>query len=412
MRSYKITLPSFKYIAIGDELLNGSRLNKNALTLGKLLNENGFRLNKITIIADSIKNIAGEINESFEDVIITSGGLGPTDDDKTIDALCFLLNCPKVIHPPSLRQIETKIADENTLKRVKKQAYYPEKADAIFNHFGLAPIIEFKWNKKQVFCLPGVPVEFNGMLRKQVLSTLLKTYQKNQFYRFNVYLHGVAESKLNVHLESTKEFSHLNFSYLPYLGGVNLIAESNEIHQPALLKLNSFIKQHYHQEVISLEGKSLLDWIHHHFSQNNLKLGVCESCTGGLIINSLIQRPGSSNYIDVGIVTYSNESKADLLNIDQKLIKKEGAVSQSVCEAMLMGLVKRRSLEAAISTTGVAGPGGGTQNKPVGLIYIGVYYKKQKKIKRYQFNGDRESIQQRTMWSALNDLRLLIKNKA
>ncbi len=404
------SVPSFKYIAIGDELLNGSRFNKNALSLGKSLSQYGWRLNKIATIGDSIENIVQEIKASPEDIIITSGGLGPTNDDKTTDALCLLLNCDKVFHPPSLEKISLKLGkNKKTLKKARVQAYYPDKATATLNHFGLAPMIKFKWHDKLFFCLPGVPLEFNGMLKEKILPALLKKFQKNDFCRWGVYLHGLSESRLNVHLESVKKFTPLNFSYLPYLGGVNLIAQSAKKYKKTIDELKNFIKKHYSKEIVSLEGDNLLGWIHRYFSQNNLKLGACESCTGGLIINSLIQKSGSSSYVDVGVVTYSNEAKTDLLNVDKKLIEKNGAVSEVICRAMMLGLVKRRSLDAAISTTGVAGPSGGTKDKPVGTVYIGVYYKKKARVDKYQFDGSRSNIQERTMWSALNNLRLLIK---
>ena len=141
--------PSFKYIAIGDELLKGHRLNRNALSLGKMLLPYGWRLNRIVTLGDVPQDLAREIDGSEEDVIITSGGLGPTDDDKTVEALCLLLGCDRAIHPPTLRQVELKLAksDKHTLDKARGQAYYPQKATAFLNRFGLAPLIQFEWKK-------------------------------------------------------------------------------------------------------------------------------------------------------------------------------------------------------------------------------------------------------------------------
>lgn len=354
------------------------------------------------------QSIAQEIDDSTEEVIITSGGLGPTSDDKTVEALCFLLKCKKIIHQPSLTRIKKKLArsDAATLDKACRQAYYPQRATASLNPFGLAPLIHFKCKAKIIFSLPGVPKEFNGLLEKVVLPQL-SHLPKQLLHRLSVYLHDVVESQVNVKLKAFEKLKKISLAYLPYLGGVNVIATSED----ALIieRLKVFINKHYYSNIISLTGEDLSEWFHHHFSQVGLKIGFLESCTGGLIISRLVSRSGSSAYIDGGIVSYSNGAKESLLEVPRDLLEKHGAVSKPVAKAMLLYLINRRNLDAGISVTGIAGPSGGTQNKPVGTVYIGIYYKKQLKIKKHLFSGDRNEIRERTFWAALNDLRLLIK---
>ena len=242
-----------------------------------------------------------------------------------------------------------------------------------------------------------------------VLKTVLQTFPQQSIHRLSLYLHDVPESKLNVSIESLKLPGSVSIAYLPYLGGVNVIAETGEGNKRYLSQLKSFISQRYSQEIVSLAGGNLLEWVDNHFRGHHLRLGLCESCTGGLILSKLISRPGSSVYVDGGIVSYSNEAKEGLLDIPPSLLKKHGAVSRPVAKAMLLSLVALRSLDAGISVTGIAGPAGGSRSKPVGTVYIGTHYKNNTVIKKHLFSGPRAVIQEGALWAALNDLRLLVK---
>lgn len=380
------------------------------MSLGRTLLHNGWKLKKIVTLPDIPKEITQEITNAKEKVIITSGGLGPTSDDKTVEALCLLLKCKRVFHHPSLKQIKKKLrekgCDTPTINRASRQAQYPQKGTALLNPFGLAPLITCRWGNKLIFSLPGVPNEFTGLLENTVLPEL-SHLPKSMSHRFNIYLHDISESEVNSKLEILEQLKQVSLSYLPYLGGVNVIASGDNFESLNCLK--EFLYERYSENVISPYGENLSEWIHRHFSEMKLKLGICESCTGGLVISRLVSKPGSSLYVDSGIVSYSDDSKKELLQISPSLLDKRGAVSMPVAKKMLLNLITIRKLDAGISITGIAGPSGGTKKKPLGTVYIGVYYKQTIKVKKHLFKGDREEIQERTFWTALNDLRKLIK---
>ena len=403
--------PNVHYIAIGTELLNGHRLNTNAQYLGRVLAAQlGLSLSEIQAIPDDPPRLIEAINNSRADVVITSGGLGPTEDDKTTEAICSLLKCGMAFHQDSITQIKTALASrgEAVIKTAILQARYPKKAKACLNPVGLAPAFYFEHGGKKVFSLPGVPKEFTGLLDEIIIPKLTQTYNHQPELALSIYMHGVPESELNSRLREFVDTEYYDLAFLPYYGGVNLIVKSNRQSRADYESLKKRLRDFYGNKIISFTGENLLTWTHNFFVRNNLRFGACESCTGGLIINKLTSIPGSSAYIDSGIVTYSNDSKCDWLEVEEVELKKYGAVSKSVAYQMVANLAKKRQLAGAISVTGIAGPGGGSKDKPVGTVFIGAYYKNTIKVEEFHFKGEREIIQERALWEALNQLRLLI----
>lgn len=398
-------------ISIGDEILIGHTINSNATWMGQYLNSIGFDVAEVRTIHDTETAISTTIKECFEkfDVIISTGGLGPTNDDVTMPVLADFFHSKISINEKVLDNVK-ELLSKRSIKineNNRNQALMPEKAEPIMNSIGTAPGLFFDKKGKYVFTLPGVPKEMKGMMENFVGPKLKKHWKPEIILHKIIMTEGIAESIL---AEKIKEWEdalpkNLKLAYLPQKGRVKLRISAfgtdkkavNKKIQQAVDDLKQIIPEYIfsydNEEAEAIIGKLL--------KKKRQTLSTAESCTGGKIAHKITSIAGSSDYFKGSIIAYSNEVKEKLLHVSKKDIDKYGAVSQEVAEQMAVGVQKALQTDCSISTTGIAGPSGASKDKPVGTIWIAVAAKNKVQSKQFNFNGNREENIERFTNSAL-----------
>ena len=395
-------------IAIGSELLSPFRSDTNSLYLTRSLEEHGILVVAKTIVGDSIEDLVLAFRNAFErsDVIVCSGGLGPTIDDLTRESLCEFLNIPMHLVPELVQTLEERfrLFGRKMPESNLKQAMLPEGAISLTNNHGSAPGIFLETKDKQVFLLPGPPQELQPMW-EQYASPLLRKGTPYQRKIFRIAM--LPESQVDEMLKPVTDTLHdVRYTILaaPSEIEVHLLAPdsvSDELISAAAEVRAIMGKWIYAEDLEAMEAV-----VSRLLKQSNRKVAVAESCTGGLLAERLTNVAGSSAYFDYGLVTYSNETKTKLLNVPVDLIAIHGAVSEPVANAMAQNVREFAKADYGLSITGIAGPDGGTTEKPVGLVFIGLADSKETTVKEYRFIGSRARIRFSSTHAALNMLRL------
>ncbi|WP_194192573.1 competence/damage-inducible protein A [Clostridium chrysemydis] len=400
-------------LSIGTELLLGDILNTNAQFLSKELANLGLDVYYQGVVGDNKERILKAFEEGFKrsEIILTTGGLGPTKDDLTKELAAEYLGLDLKLHKESLESIKDyfeKLGRE-CVKSNEKQAYFPEEAIILKNNFGTAPGAIMKKNNKTIIILPGPPKEMKPMFLNEArpyLEKLTETTIVSDIIR----IFGVGESKVDELLEDLIRNSK-NPTVAPYAkeGEVILRVTSKgsskkqceDLNKPVILEIKKVLKDNVYgmgeDPIQFVVAKSLI--------KKGLTIGSAESCTGGLIAARLIDYPGVSSVFLEGAVTYSNEAKIRTLKVREETLDTVGAVSEETAIEMAEGIAKRCGSDIGISTTGIAGPGGGTEEKPVGLVYIGIYVNGKAYAKRHIFTGNREAVRNRACMTALDMVR-------
>lgn len=400
-------------IAIGTEILLGDIVNTNAQFLSKELAALGIDIYHQSVVGDNEDRILGLFKEAFErcDLVITTGGLGPTQDDLTKELAAKYFNKKLVLHKYSLDWIKgyLDIKDEEVLEANKKQAYFPEGCRILENPNGTAPGLIISENDKILVILPGPPREMKPMFSNHVVK-YLKGITGEVIKSKTLRLFGIGESVMAKKLDDLIKNSS-NPTIAPYAKDVdvtlrvtakgNCEKECDELIKPVCEEIKERLEEYiYGENEDSLEhvvSKMLYD--------KKLSISIAESCTGGMVSASLISYPGISDVFKEGAVAYSNDAKVKRLGVKKETLYRFGAVSQEIAKEMAEGIAKEANTDIAISTTGIAGPGGGTNEKPVGLVYIGVFIKGKTIVQEYNFTGDRERVRRKSTMNALNMLR-------
>ena len=400
-------------IAIGTEILLGDIVNTNAQFLAKELAALGIDVYHQSVIGDNEERIIESFEKAFErcDLVITTGGLGPTQDDLTKELGAKYFNKKLVLHEPSLDWIKTYLdmKDEAIVEANKKQAYFPEGSIILPNPNGTAPGSIVSENNKILIILPGPPREMKPMFNdhvKKYLEGITGEIIKSKILR----LFGIGESlmaqKLNNLIQNSKNptvapYAKDNDVTLRITAKGNSEKECDDLINPVDKEIKDALG-----EYIYGEGETSLENVVSEILCNNkLSVSTAESCTGGMIAASLISYPGISDVFKEGAVTYSNESKMKRLGVSKETLDRYGAVSEETAREMAIGIAREANTDISISTTGIAGPGGGTDEKPVGLVYIGVLIKGKVVVNKFNFTGNRERIRRKTTMNALNILR-------
>lgn len=400
-------------IAIGTEILLGDIVNTNAQFLAKELAALGIDVYHQSVIGDNEERIIESFEKAFErcDLVITTGGLGPTQDDLTKELGAKYFNKKLVLHEPSLDWIKTYLdmKDEAIVEANKKQAYFPEGSIILPNPNGTAPGSIVSENNKILIILPGPPREMKPMFNNHVrryLEGITGEIIKSKILR----LFGIGESlmaqKLNNLIQNSKNptvapYAKDNDVTLRITAKGNSEKECDDLINPVDKEIKDVLG-----EYIYGEGETSLENVVSEILCNNkLSVSTAESCTGGMVAASLISYPGISDVFKEGAVTYSNESKMKRLGVRKETLDRYGAVSEETAREMAIGIAREANTDISISTTGIAGPGGGTDEKPVGLVYIGVFIKGKVVVNKFNFTGNRERIRRKTTMNALNILR-------
>lgn len=400
-------------IAIGTELLLGDIVNTNAQFLSKELASIGIDIYHQLVVGDNEERIIQAFENAYSrsELIITTGGLGPTQDDLTKEMASKYFNKKMVLDKKSLEVIENyfKLQGKELKGNNTKQAYFPDGAIILPNECGTAPGAIIEDDNKVMIILPGPPREMEKMFKKHVIPYLHKKTD-NIIVSKTLRVFGIGESFM------AEKVGHLitegkNPTVAPYAKNIDVTLritakgktedECNVLIRPIEAEIRTIL-----EEDVYGEGEVTLEQVVSELLCNkNLTISTAESCTGGMIAEKLISYPGISKSYLEGMITYSNEAKMKRLRVSKETLDKYGAVSEQTAKEMAEGIAKESGSNISIITTGIAGPGGGTEEKPVGLVYIGLYINGVVKVRKFNFQGDRDKVRLRTTMNALDWLR-------
>lgn len=404
-------------ITIGDEILIGQTLDTNSAWLGEHLNTYGVEVIQISSINDKKESIVNALKaaETRADIILITGGLGPTKDDITKKVLADYFGAQLIPNHGALENIKDIFhrRGREVLQINVDQALVPDNCEVILNTKGTAPGMYFEENDKIYVSMPGVPYEMKAMMEQVVFRKLNAKGDNYTIVHDTITVVGVPESHLSVAIESVEDNlpPHVKLAYLPHLNLVRLRLSAKSIAlSPAQLKSDIDTAFAAIKSIIGnvwFDGdRNLPEIVGEILIKNRRTIGTIESCSGGYVAHSLTTIAGSSAYYKGSLLTYAYETKVAIADIDQNMLNTYGAVSEEVCEAMAKNAKKKLDVDYCISTTGIAGPGGGTDEKPVGLVFIGLAKPDGSiEVKRCEFHGTRLQIIERTAYTALDMVR-------
>jgi len=405
-------------ISVGNELLGGLIVNTNAAYLGRRLLSIGISTVSCYTVGDEIDLIVEALGLAAgqADIVLVTGGLGPTDDDVTRQGLAKFMGVELEFRDELLRQIsefftsrKIKMAGKN-----KIQAYIPAGARALANNLGTAPGIMAEYEGKIFVCLPGVPSEMKQMFAESIVEKLGQSGGGQVVVIRKLHCFGTGESVIAEKLGDLMRRDRNPLINCTVSGGVitlHIVATAKDKSGADEMteKDRSELREILGDLVYGEDEQTLAEVVGVKLRERKETLAVAESCTGGLIGKLLTDVPGSSDYFTCGWVTYSNEAKVRELGVDRGLIEKHGVVSKEVACAMAKGAREKAGTDFGIGVTGIAGPGGGSKQKPIGLVYIVVDTVGQRDVQRYIFSHLREHIRLRASLAALNMLRLRLQ---
>ena len=378
-------------INIGDELLIGQVVNTNASTMSRLLTAAGMDVLKTMVVGDERQAIWNAVDEAMResDAVLVTGGLGPTKDDITKKLLCEYFDSELVESPMALdnvkRIFESRGYELTPVNRA--QALVPKCCEVLNNDLGTAPCMWFP-GKTVLVSLPGVPFEMEWLMRNRVIPKLQETFHTDIIVTKNILVQGIGESFLSDLIEPW-ELSlpeHIKLAYLPVAGLTKLRLTVHGNYDPAILKGLYDLAGKY---IVGEDCETLDELVHTTLIKRGLTLATAESCTGGNIARLLTAQAGASAYFKGGIVAYSNEVKESVLGVKHSTLEAHGAVSEATVREMAEGVRQRLGTDLAIATTGIAGPDGGTKEKPVGTVWTAVADANGTEAKLLQFGANR-----------------------
>ncbi|WP_320112167.1 competence/damage-inducible protein A [Draconibacterium orientale] len=385
-------------ITIGDEILIGQIVDTNSAWMGEQFNLNGIEIYQITSVHDDHDHIIRAIKnaEAHADLVVITGGLGPTKDDITKHTLCEYFNTKLVFHEPTLNAITERFkhrgVDMNKLNR--DQAMLPESCTILPNKMGTAPGMWFEKNDTTFVSMPGVPFEMKYLVEFELLPRLRQTKRTKAIFHKTVLTQGVPESMLAERIADWEDAlpAHIKLAYLPNPMAVRLrlsaIGDRVQVLKTDVEKEIEKLKTIIPEAIFGYDTETMSEVIGRELVKQNKKLAVAESCTGGYISHLITSVSGSSAYYNGSVTSYSNEIKEKLLGVSRESLEKYGAVSEQVAREMVEGVKRVMKADYAVATTGIAGPTGGTEEKPVGTVWIAVSGPEKTLVKRYTFIGD------------------------
>ncbi len=384
-------------VCIGTELTTGRNLDTNSRFLAQNLFECGIDIASISNFPDNYSILKEELNNIIKsnDMIIITGGLGPTQDDITKDVIKDILDIEMVYSDHIYKRIESSFKKRGykTPPSNLSQAEVFRNSKIIYNNIGTAPGFIIEKEKKIIVLLPGPPCELIPMFKADVITLIKGRYKKNIFkaiYR----LTGIAESYISDKLKDIDADIKSLKGDITYLAKPNLIDVliTSRHNISKIKKIIKKIPDTFKNNIYTDKWETIYEVIAGLLKKHKLSLSLAESCTGGLISKTVTDLSGSSKYFKFGVTTYSNESKMKILNVKKDILIKYGAVSRQTAREMIKGLKTIIDTDISVSVTGIAGPGGATPDKPVGLVYIGVSVKEEVVIYKFVFNGSRDRI--------------------
>lgn len=409
-------------ISIGNELLIGDTVNTNAARMAELLSPLGCKVTKIISIADDKKEIQDTVKECMResDLVLCTGGLGPTHDDITKDAVAELFNCRMVENEEVLHFVQSRMAKLNITMTASNiaQALVPENCEVLFNTKGSAPGMWFYENNCYLAVLPGVPEEMEYLMTEKIIPKLMDVAPQLD-YLHTVYIQtaGIGESTLSDEvLGDLNQYLNedVSLAFLPFAGGVKMrITATGKNKEEAVENSRPLYNYIYDKagDYIYGEGRDyhLAEEVGKLLKEKKVMIATAESCTGGMLSNMITNISGSAEYFKGGVIAYENQVKLEQLGVDEHQLAKHGAVSKIVALQMAKGVAKNLKAEIGISTTGIAGPKGGSREKPVGTVWIGFYSPEKHFAFKIIFSFDRLQNKERSSMVALEVVRRVLK---
>ena len=410
-------------INIGDELLIGQVVNTNASTMSRLLTEAGMEVHRTVVVGDVYKDIWDAVDKAMHesDAVLVTGGLGPTKDDITKNLLCEYFGSELVESKTALdnvkRIFESRGYELTPVNRA--QALVPKCCEVLNNDLGTAPCMWFVHEGKVLVSLPGVPFEMEWLMRNRIIAKLQETFDVGTIVSKNILVQGIGESFLSDLIEPW-ELSlpeHIKLAYLPVAGMVKLRLTSrtpSNIKDAGYATIASLLPGLYElagKYIVGEDCETIAELVHKTLTEKGLTLATAESCTGGTIASRLTAMAGASAYFRGGVVAYSNEVKECALGVKHSTLEAHGAVSEETVREMVEGVRKRLDADFAIATTGIAGPGGGTAEKPVGTVWIAACSRSETVSQLMHYGDRRQQTIDRTVNQAYAMLIRLLNKK-
>ncbi len=406
-------------LATGDELLTGQILDTNSVWLMDRLWDLGVMARRKTLVADDRDDLAAALHEttSRSDLVVMSGGLGPTEDDLTAEVVAAAMGVPLELHEPSLEAIRErfrKLGREMTPNNAK-QARFPRGATVVPNRFGTAPGFSVRLGRAELVALPGVPVEYRGLSEEWLLPRLAARAGATPAFRL-VKLFAVPESHADQAMRPVMDDPRnrgVRFGYRAHWPEIHVKwsaapASAGATSESAETRANEILEQvrGIFGDAIFAEGKDeLAPLVVAQLTRRGERVALAESCTGGLVAELLTRVPGSSSVFDLGVVAYANQAKTGVVGVPNELLATHGAVSEPVARAMAEGIRRVAGSTWGIGITGIAGPTGGTPEKPVGTVYVALAGTSGTEVVHRVWRGDRDRVRKTTAYEALDMLR-------
>ncbi len=406
-------------ITIGDEILIGQIVDTNSAWMAQELNKIGIFVTQISSVSDKKQNILKALDEarSRATIVLMTGGLGPTRDDITKTTLCEYFGTSLVFNPEVFEDVTAMFARYGkTVNEINKlQAHIPSNSTALRNKQGTAPGMWFEDKGTVFISMPGVPYEMKGIMESEVLPRLKKQFKLPHILHRTILTQGIGESdlaeKISAWEDSLAAYS-ISLAYLPspYKVRLRMTLSGPDLSllQKHLAEKEAELRKLIAPYIFGADEEKLEEIVGTELRRRGEKLGLAESCTGGYISHLITRVPGSSDYYEGSVITYSYEQKENLLGVKKQTLEQFGAVSKEVVEEMALGALSRLKVNHSIAVSGIAGPSGGTPEKPVGTVWIAVASGGAVQSRKFQFGHNRERNIEVSAEAALNMLRKIL----
>ncbi len=407
-------------ITIGDEILIGQIIDTNSAWMGQEMNLRGIKVREVISISDTKTDIIETLHKAFEhaDLILMTGGLGPTKDDITKKAIAEYYNVGMTFHPPTYEWILRffKKLNKQPTDAHREQCFMPNNAVLLENKMGSAPGMWFDEDGKVLISMPGVPYEMKSIMRDEVFPRLNKRFISKPIAHRTVLTIGEGESRIASRIENFEASlpGNIKLAYLPNLGKVRLrltaVGENGQDLEAVLDEKVELLKEYIPELIFGYETETIEEVIGRIFKEKRKTVSTAESCTGGFLAHKITSVPGSSAYFNGAAITYSNELKQKMLNVSADTLQKHGAVSEATVIEMVKGALNTMNSDIAVAISGIAGPDGGTPEKPVGTVWLAIGNKNKTETHKLQLWKDRIKNIEYTSIFALNMMRKFLLN--
>ena len=403
-------------ITIGDELLIGQIVNTNSAWMAAELTTQGFGVDAMTTVGDAPGDLLAALDTAFAraDILLLTGGVGPTRDDRTKETLCRYFDCPLILNEEVLQHIEqlfqSRKATLNSLTR--DQALVPSKATVITNRVGTAPLLWFRKRAQLLVSMPGVPLEMQTAMREEIMPRLSATFRQKAYLRRDYLVGGYSESALATHLSSFEDQLPASFSlaYLPTYGIIRLrLSAWGEEHTATMEQQGKHLRELLGSHCLSESNQMVEQLLGELLQEKRFTLSTAESCTGGYIAHLITSVAGASGHFTGSVVAYDNHIKEILLQVETETLSQKGAVSREVAEQMARGVAAVTGTTCAIAVTGIMGPDGGSEEKPVGTVWVATLCGERLSSREYRVGKSRAQNIERTARLAILQMLMMLQ---